>query len=111
VLNAETIPRLRCAIVAGAANNQLAVPDDADRIAERGILYAPDFVVNAGGVLHLAGYERLGWSAEEMAARLAGVGGTLQRVLDLAGREGITPEAAARKLAWERIEAARSAGR
>jgi leucine dehydrogenase len=111
VLNAETIPRLRCAIVAGAANNQLAVPEDADRIAGRGILYAPDFVVNAGGVLHLVGYERLGWSAAEMAARLAGIGGTLQRVLDLAGREGMTPETAARWLARERIDAARAAGR
>ena len=49
VLNAETIPRLRCRIVAGAANNQLATPEDADRLAAAGILYAPDYVVNAGG--------------------------------------------------------------
>ena len=57
VLNADTIPRLRCRVVAGAANNQLAAPVDADRLAAAGILYAPDYVVNAGGVLHLAGYE------------------------------------------------------
>lgn len=106
VLNADTIARLRCSIVAGAANNQLAEPRDADRLAERGILYAPDFVVNAGGVLHLAGYERLGWSPEEMAARLAGVGGTLERVLELAAAEGISPQAAAMALARERVEAA-----
>ena len=75
VLNADTIPRLRCRVVAGAANNQLAAPVDADRLAAAGILYAPDYVVNAGGVLHLAGYERLGWTPDEMATRLAGIGG------------------------------------
>ena len=64
VLNADTIPRLRCRVVAGAANNQLAASVDADRLAAAGILYAPDYVVNAGGVLHLAGYERLGWTPE-----------------------------------------------
>jgi leucine dehydrogenase len=107
VLNADTIPGLRCAIVAGAANNQLAGSEDADRIAERGILYAPDFVVNAGGVLHLAGYERLGWSHAEMAARLAGIGATLERVLEAATAEGVTPQAAAMELARERVEAGR----
>lgn len=106
VLDATTIPRLRCAIVAGAANNQLADPVDADRLAQRGILYAPDFVVNAGGVLHLAGYERLGWSPEEMAARLAGIGVTLERVLSLAEAEDLTPQAAAMRLARERVDAA-----
>jgi leucine dehydrogenase len=105
VLNADTIPTLRCAIVAGAANNQLAEPQDADRLAGRGILYAPDFVVNAGGVLHLAGYERLGWSPQEMAARLAGIGTTLERVLQVAASEGVTPQDAAMELACERVEA------
>jgi leucine dehydrogenase len=107
VLDTDTIPTLRCAIVAGAANNQLAEPEDADRLAARGILYAPDFVLNAGGVLHLAGYERLGWSREEMAARLAGIGGTLDRVLELATADGITPQAAAMRMARERVEAGR----
>jgi leucine dehydrogenase len=105
VLNAETTPRLRCAIVAGAANNQLRDPQDADRLAERGILYAPDFVVNAGGVLHLAGYERLGWTPEELIARLAGIGGTLERVLELAAADDITPQDAAMRLARERVQA------
>jgi len=107
VLSADTIPTLRCAVVAGAANNQLSDPEDADRLAERGILYAPDFVVNAGGVLHLVGYERLGWSPVEMTARLAGIGGTLDRVLDLSASDGITPQAAAMLIARERVQAAR----
>jgi leucine dehydrogenase len=64
VLNAETIPRLRAAIVAGAANNQLASADDGARLAERGILYAPDYVINAGGVISVA-LEYLGDSTEE----------------------------------------------
>ena len=107
VLNADTIPRLRCRVVAGAANNQLAAPVDADRLAAAGILYAPDYIVNAGGVLHLAGYERLGWTPEEMAARLAGIGDTLREVFDVADRDGVTPEMAADRIAGERIAAAR----
>src|SRR5690606_1007841 len=52
VLNPETIPRLRCRVVAGAANNQLASDSDADLFARHDILYAPDYVANAGGVIH-----------------------------------------------------------
>ena len=103
VLNADTIPRLRCRIVAGAANNQLAAPVDADRLAAAGILYAPDYVVNAGGVLHLAGYERLGWTPDEMSARLEGIGDTLTQVFAAADVDGVTPQAAADRMANERI--------
>jgi leucine dehydrogenase len=105
VLNAETIPRLRCRIVAGAANNQLATPEDADRLAEAGILYAPDYVVNAGGVLHLAGYERLGWTPDQMDARIAGIEDTLRVVFEVADRDGVTPEVAAARTAEARIAA------
>jgi leucine dehydrogenase len=107
VMNADTIPRLRCRVVAGAANNQLAAPVDADRLSAAGILYAPDYVVNAGGVLHLAGYERLGWTPEQMAERLAGIGDTLTQVFAAADLDGVTPEAAADRIASERIAAAR----
>jgi leucine dehydrogenase len=110
VLSAATIPRLRCRVVAGAANNQLAEPRDAELLAEAGILYAPDFVINAGGVLHLAGYETLGWTDEQMAARLEGIGDTLTEVFSTSEREGITTDAAAERLARARIDAARNAG-
>jgi glutamate dehydrogenase/leucine dehydrogenase len=103
VLNAATIPRLRCRIVAGAANNQLAEPQDAERLAEAGILYAPDYVVNAGGVLHLAGYERLGWTPQQMVLRLEAIGDTVDEVFAQAEREGITTDAAARRIAAQRI--------
>jgi leucine dehydrogenase len=108
VLSAATIPRLRCRAVAGAANNQLAEPLDAELLAERGILYAPDFVINAGGVLHLAGYETLRWTEEQMAVRLAGIGDTLLEVYDAADHKGITTEAAANRFARSRLDAARA---
>ncbi len=111
VLSAETIPRLRCRVVAGAANNQLLEPADAERLREAGILYAPDFVVNAGGVLSLAGLEVLGWTRERLEERLRGIGDTLRRVFALAEAEGITTDAAARRLAQERIAAARASAR
>jgi leucine dehydrogenase len=107
ILSAETIPLLRCRVVAGAANNQLATPWDADRLHARGILYAPDYVINAGGVIHLVGSERLGWDEAHIAARLAGIGRTLSEVFDEADRDGITTAAAADRLAHERIAAAR----
>ena len=105
ILNAESIPRLRCRVVAGGANNQLATAEDADRLAAAGILYAPDFVMNAGGVLHLIGLEELAWTPEELDARLRGIGDTVTRVFDDAESEGITSDAAALRLAHRRIEA------
>jgi leucine dehydrogenase len=64
VLNSESIPNIRAKVVAGAANNQLASADDGRQLAERGILYAPDYVINAGGVISVA-HEYLGESTEE----------------------------------------------
>ena len=64
VLNSETIPRIRAKIVAGAANNQLASVEDGARLTDHGILYAPDYVINAGGVISVA-HEYLGNSTEE----------------------------------------------
>jgi leucine dehydrogenase len=104
-LNADTIPQLRCRIVAGSANNQLAEPEDAARLAEAGILYAPDYVINAGGVIHAWGVESLGWDAGEVEARLARIGGTLTDIFERAEAAGITTEAAAEQLARSRLEA------
>jgi glutamate dehydrogenase/leucine dehydrogenase len=103
ILNAETIPRLRARAVVGAANDQLAGPQDAARLGDRGILYAPDFVVNAGGAVAITGIEALGWSAARAEAAVRAIGGTLRRVLDLADARGMTTDAAARRLAEERL--------
>lgn len=102
-LSAETIPRLRCRIVAGSANNQLAEPEDAERLRATGILYAPDFVINAGGVLNSLGVEHLGWTREQIEERLAGIGDTLEEIYARAEAEGITTEAAAEHLARTRL--------
>jgi leucine dehydrogenase len=64
VLNSETIPRIRAKVIAGAANNQLAAEFDGERLAERDILYAPDYVINAGGVISIA-HEYLGQSSDD----------------------------------------------
>jgi leucine dehydrogenase len=108
VLTPETIPHLRCRIVAGAANNQLATIEDGDRLRDAGILYAPDYVINGGGVIHLAGYETLGWDQATMTKRLEGIGDTLLDVFDAADRDGTSTAAAADALARSRIEAARA---
>jgi leucine dehydrogenase len=108
VLSAGTIPRLRCRVIAGAANNQLAEPGDADRLAERGILYAPDYVVNAGGMIHLASLELLGEDVAARDERLRGIGDTLAEVFALAERRGISTAAAADAIVEERLAAGRT---
>jgi leucine dehydrogenase len=108
VLSRETIPRLRCRVIAGAANNQLAEPEDADRLAERGILYAPDYVVNAGGMIHLASLELLGEDVAARDERLRGIGDSLAEVFALAERRGISTAAAADAIVEERLAAGRT---
>ena len=108
VLSADTIPRLRCRVVAGAANNQLAEPEDADRLAERGIVYAPDYVVNAGGMIHLASLEMLGEDVAARDERLRGIGDTLAEVFALAELRGISTAAAAGSIVEERLAAGRA---
>ena len=106
VLTEETIPMLRCRIVAGAANNQLGEAGDAERLAERGIVYAPDFVVNAGGIIHLASLELLGEDETRRDERLRGVAETLGECLRIAEAEGISTGAAADRMVAARLSAA-----
>jgi len=108
ILNVDTIPRLRCRAIAGCANNQLAEPEDADRLHAAGILYAPDYVANAGGVLQLVGLEDLDWSEEELEQHLAEIGDTLRQLFRESAEHGVTPDAAAARLAAERVAAARA---
>jgi glutamate dehydrogenase/leucine dehydrogenase len=102
-LNAESIPGLACRAVAGCANNQLAEPEDAERLQERGILYAPDYVVNAGGIIQLIGLEDEGWDEAQLEQRLAGIGDTLRELYAEAASEGITPAEAADRLVRRRL--------
>jgi glutamate dehydrogenase/leucine dehydrogenase len=89
--------------VAGAANNQLAEPEDAERFAERDILYAPDYVVNAGGIIHLASLEMLGETVEECDARIAAIGETVTEVFRIADVEHISTEQAAVRIVQQRL--------
>ena len=103
VLTDEVIDALDARAVCGPANNPLADRSGADRLAARGVLYAPDFVVNAGGVIYLdLVAKRLG-SRDEIMGRVAGIGDTLRRVFDEAESRAVTPLAAAEGLAAERL--------
>ena len=105
-IDAANLPGLSCEIVCGCANNQLADEDLAEALAERGILYAPDFIVNAGGLIHI--YREIrGYSEQEARQLVLAIELNLNRVLMAAGEHGITPSRAARELAQERLDAAR----
>ncbi len=104
VLNEKTIPRLRCRAVAGAANNQLATPEDALRLRERGILYAPDFIANSGGAIAIIGMETRGWSRKEAEDKVTDtIKDNLSQVFELAETESVDTDEAARRLADRRL--------
>jgi leucine dehydrogenase len=105
VLSSQTIPRLRCRAVAGAANNQLADPGDAELFGSLGILYAPDYVINAGGIIHLASLELLGEDEAKRDERISAIGDTLADVFRMAEAEGISTGAAAERLVRQRLAA------
>ncbi|MBI3610237.1 MAG: Glu/Leu/Phe/Val dehydrogenase [Nitrospirae bacterium] len=107
VLNSVVIPKLRCRIVAGSANNQLAMAEGARRLQKRGILYAPDYVINAGGLINIA-CEMEGYRKDRAEERVAGITENLARVFARAKEEKITPLEAADRLAEERLAKARA---
>lgn len=104
-LSVITVPELRCDAVCGAANNQLAEVGIDEVIASRDILYAPDFIVNAGGVINIA-EELQGYNAERAMARVAGIYETTLKVFGLAADTNVTTARAADALAESRISAA-----
>lgn len=108
VLDEKAVARLQARIVCGAANNVLATDDAGDRLTERGVLYAPDYVVNAGGIINVAA-EYLGWSIEEAEARVRQTDQRLAAVLDYAEHHGLAPHRAADALARQRIARGRPA--
>ncbi|MGO2110989.1 MAG: Glu/Leu/Phe/Val dehydrogenase dimerization domain-containing protein [Pseudoclavibacter sp.] len=103
IITAAVAEELPTRVVAGAANNVLDEVATADVLAHRGIVLAPDFVANGGGGIHLVGREVLGWSAEEVAAHVEGIGATLGEVFALAAEDGVSTERAARMLAERRF--------
>ena len=106
VLNTNTIPQLKCRAVAGGANNQLGNLEDANSLQAKGILYAPDYVINVGGAMAILGLELQGWTRKKAEKEVVGsVRRTLRQIFEVAAAEGITTEASARHIAEERLSA------
>ncbi len=106
-VNARTIPRLKCKVICGSANNQLLEPEDGDALQKKGILYAPDYIVNAGGVINVSCETGNGYNPEASREKTARIYDTMQRVIAISKKQGISTAAAADHLAEERIAAAR----
>lgn len=104
VINEDTVPRLKCAIVAGGANNQLESNECGTLLEKRGILYAPDYAINAGGLMNSA-LELQNYTADEARRRVATIYSILTRVFEIAAREKIPSWQAADTLAERRIAA------
>jgi valine dehydrogenase (NAD+) len=104
-LTDEVVAALRAKVVCGGANNQLAHPGIEKQLAERGILYAPDYCVNAGGVIQVAD-ELHGFSFDRARAKAALIFDTTARVFERAAAEGVPPAVAADRLAEQRMDAA-----
>ena len=106
VLNPGSIPQIRASVVAGAANNQLLLDSDGRLLAERGILYAPDYVINAGGVINIL-FEGKSYDHQAALDRAAKIGDTLAEIFRRADEEGQPTNAIADRMAMERIATAR----
>ena len=104
VINDTTLKQLKVKVVAGGANNQLAEERHGDELEAKGILYAPDYVLNAGGLINVNS-ELEGWSAERAKVKAGEIYDTLLRLFELAKEEGIPTYRAADRLAERRIEA------
>lgn len=102
-INDVTIPQLKAKVIAGAANNQLKDTKHGDILNQLGIVYAPDYVINAGGVINVAD-ELYGYNSERAMKKVEGIYQNIARVLEIAKRDGIPTYMAADRLAEERIE-------
>jgi leucine dehydrogenase len=103
-VNEDTLPRLKCKIICGAANNQLATDAIGDEVEKRGILYAPDYAVNAGGVMNVS-LEIDGYNRERAMRMMRTIHYNLSRIFEIAKRDGIPTYKAADRMAEERINA------
>ena len=102
IINPQTLEALRAPIIAGAANNQLASPELAEQLRGRNCLYAPDYAINAGGIIDVC-YERTGGSTAALKAHIEGIETTLAEIFQRAQAEGATTTAIADRMARERL--------
>ncbi|WP_342432239.1 branched-chain amino acid dehydrogenase [Neobacillus sp. FSL H8-0543] len=106
-VNDETIPQLKARVIAGSANNQLKDPRHGDIIHEMGIVYAPDYVINAGGVINVAD-ELYGYNHERAMKKVDQIYASIEKVIAISKRDGIPTYVAADRMAEERIEKMRN---
>ncbi|GAB6390481.1 Glu/Leu/Phe/Val dehydrogenase dimerization domain-containing protein [Stutzerimonas marianensis] len=103
ILNAETLTTLRAPVIAGAANNQLASPEIGAELQRRNCLYAPDYAINAGGIIDVY-YQRVGGSASQSDAHIRGIADTLRQIFERAAASGECTSVIADRLALERLQ-------
>jgi len=106
IFNAKTIPQLKCRIVAGGANNQLEGPQDGEALHQQNILYAPDYIINAGGAIYLVSVENMGWSVSKASDRIVKIEDTLKDIYVHAEKRGISTMEAAEELAKIKVKQA-----
>ena len=102
IINDDTIPQLKVKVVAGSANNQLKEERHGDELEARGIVYAPDFVINSGGVINVAD-ELYGYNNERAMKRVETIYDSITRIFEISKRDGIPSYIAAERMAEERI--------
>ena len=107
MLNDDTIPRLRCEVVAGAANNQLLADEHGAELHRRGILYAPDFVINAGGIINVAAEIGGVYRADRAREMTERIYETTAQVIETSRAEGVPTHVAANRIAERRLESVR----
>ncbi|WP_026676835.1 branched-chain amino acid dehydrogenase [Fictibacillus gelatini] len=107
IINDDTIPQLKAKVIAGSANNQLKETRHGDAIQEMGIVYAPDYVINAGGVINVAD-ELNGYNSERALKKVETIYDTIEKIIEISKRDQIPTYVAADRLAEERIEKMRN---
>lgn len=108
IINSQTIPRLKCRVVAGAANNQLATEMDGEELLKRGIVYAPDYAINAGGLINIY-HEREGYNRDKAYGHVAKIYDTIKNVLARSEQEKLPTNVVANRIAEERVREAERA--
>lgn len=108
VINRESIPRLKCRIVAGAANNQLLTEEDGERLHRRGILYGPDYIINAGGIINAASEVGMAYNADRAREKTERIYDIMGRVIQISKSQEVPTSCAADRLAEERIASVRA---
>lgn len=106
VLNIRTIPQFKCKVIAGSANNQLETDADGELLFNKGIVYAPDYAINAGGLINVAA-ELDGYNHERVLEKVSLIGQTIDNILEEAKRRSILPQKAADRIAQMRLDSAR----